>query len=41
MLTVRIIYLDGTEDIKAVLDLSEICLDGVMSLRVIRSEKAA
>lgn len=41
MITVRIIYLDGNEDIQDVLDLSDICLDGVESIKVIRNERLA
>lgn len=41
MITVRIIYLDGTEDIKDCLDISDICLDGVKEIKPIRDEKAA
>ena len=41
MLTVRVFYKDGTDDIKCVLDIADICLDGVESLKVIRSEKVA
>ena len=39
MLTVLITYLDDTTDIKDVLDLSDICLDGVSHLRVLRDER--
>lgn len=38
MLTVRIIYLDGTEDIKDCWELSDICLDGVKEIKTIRNE---
>jgi hypothetical protein len=41
MLTVRITYLNGTEDIKECWNLDDICLDGVESIKVIRNEKAA
>lgn len=41
MLTVRIFYKDGTEDVKMVLDVSEICLDNVLDIRIIRTEKVA
>ena len=41
MLTVLITYLDRTTDMKDVLDLSDICLDGVLSLKVIRDERIA
>ena len=39
MLTVIITYLDDTADIKDVLDLSDLCLDNVLSVRVIRDER--
>ena len=41
MLTVRIFYKDGTEDIKEVHDVSDICLDNVTEIKVIRNEKVA
>ena len=41
MLTVRIFYKDGTEEIKDCNDISDICLDGVANIKVIRQEKAA
>lgn len=41
MLTLRIIYLNGDEDIKACNNVDEICLDGVESIKVIRNERAA
>ena len=41
MVTVRIIYNDGSEDIKEVLDLSDVCLDNVLEIRIIRNERAA
>lgn len=41
MLTVRIIFLDGSEDIKECWDISEIVLDNVKEIKVIRNEKAA
>jgi hypothetical protein len=41
MLIVRIFYNDGTDDIKEVHNVDEICLDGVKSIKVIREEKAA
>ena len=41
MITVRIIYTNGNEDIKDVLSLDDICLDGVLSVRVIRDERTA
>lgn len=39
MKTVRITYKDGTEDIKDVNDVDEICLDNVVDIKVIRDEK--
>ena len=41
MITVRIIYLDGHEDIKDVWNEDEICLDGVESIKVIRDERTS
>ena len=41
MITVRIIYLDGSENIKCCNDLCELCLDNVLTIRIIREEKAA
>lgn len=41
MITVRIIYLDGTEDIKECCSVDELCLDGVESIKIIRNERAA
>lgn len=41
MITVKIIYLDGTSDIKDCLDVTDICLDGVQEVITIRDEKAA
>lgn len=38
ILTVRVIYLDGTEDIKECHELDEICMDNVDTMLVIRSE---
>ncbi len=38
MLTVRIIYLDGTEDIRDCFNVDDICLDGVQLIKVIRDE---
>jgi hypothetical protein len=38
MLTVLITYLTGNTDIRDCLDLSDICLDGVLTMRVIRDE---
>lgn len=40
MLTVRIIYKDGTETIKDVLSVDEICLDNVQDIKVIRNERS-
>ena len=39
MLTVIITYLDDTTDIKACNSLDELCLDNVLSVRVIRDER--
>jgi len=39
MLTVLITYTNGSTDIKDVLDLGDICLDGVYELKVIRDER--
>lgn len=39
MLTVRIYYINGNEDIKECWDVSDICLDGVASIKVIRDER--
>lgn len=36
--TVKITYTDGTTDLKECHDLSEICLDNVVTIRVIREE---
>lgn len=41
MITVRVIYTDGREDIQDVLDLDEVCLDGVYELKVIRDERSS
>ena len=41
MLIVRIFYKDGTEDVREVHSVDEICLDGVEDIRVIKNEKAA
>lgn len=41
MITVKIVYKDGTTDIKDVLDISDICLDNVLEIKVLRTEKAA
>jgi hypothetical protein len=38
MLTVRVIYIDGTEDIRDCFSVDDICLDGVQSIKVIRDE---
>jgi hypothetical protein len=39
MLTVKIIFKDGSFDLKDVWDLDEICLDNVLELKVIRDER--
>ena len=39
MLTVRIFYKDGTEEIKDCNDISDLCLDNVLELRIIRDEQ--
>lgn len=41
MITVRIIYTDGTDDIKSCNDISELCLDNVSSIKIIREDKVA
>lgn len=41
MITVRIIFKDGTEEIKDVFDVADICLDNVLNIKIIRNEKAA
>lgn len=41
MLTVRVFYKDGSEDLKEVLSLNDICLLNVLTLKVIRTEKVA
>jgi hypothetical protein len=41
MLTVKIIYLDGTDNIKDCWSVDEICLDGVEEVKVIRDERKA
>lgn len=41
MLTVRIFYKDGTEDVKDVWSIDEICLDNVAELKVIRDERSS
>lgn len=41
MLTVKVVYLDGKEDIRDCWSVDEICLDGVDYIKVIRNEKAA
>lgn len=38
MITVRIFFLDGTDDIKCCNDLSEICLDNVDRIKIIRQD---
>lgn len=39
MITVRLFMLNGTEDIKDVWSLDELCLDGVREFKVIRDER--
>jgi hypothetical protein len=39
MLTVKIIYKDGSTDLKDVWNVDEICLDNVKELRIIRDER--
>lgn len=39
MLTVKINYKDGTSNLVDCWSLDEICLDGVVSIRVIRNER--
>jgi hypothetical protein len=39
MITVKVVYLDGTEDIKDVLNTGDICLDGVDYVKVIREKE--
>lgn len=39
MLTVRIIYNDGTETVKDCWNVDEICLDNVKEIKTIRDEK--
>lgn len=39
MITVKIIYTNGTFDIKDCLDISDICLDGVALIRILRDER--
>jgi hypothetical protein len=41
MLLVKIFYTNGETDLKYVLDVSEVCLDGVSYIKIIRNEKAA
>lgn len=41
MLTVRIFYINGNEDVKDVWSVEDICLDGVKELKVIRDERKA
>jgi hypothetical protein len=41
LITVKIEYLDGTTDIKECWDISDICLDNVKDITIIRSEKVA
>lgn len=39
--TVRIFYKNGTEDIKECTSLDEICLDGVLRIKILLTEKVA
>lgn len=39
ILTVKVTYIDGTTDIKECHDLSEIIIDTVESIKIIREEK--
>lgn len=41
MLIVRIFYKDGTEDVKEVHNVADICLDNVQDIRIIKDEKVA
>lgn len=41
MITVKIIYKDGSSDIKDVLSFDEICLDNVVEFYPIRDERKA
>ena len=41
MITVLINFINGTSDIRACNDISELCLDGVSSVRIIRDERIA
>lgn len=41
MITVRIIYKDGSDDIKDCWNINDICLDGVESIKIIRDERKA
>lgn len=38
-LLVKVTYLDGTMDIKECLDVSDICLDNVFEIKILRKEK--
>jgi hypothetical protein len=38
MITVRILYLNGTDDIKQCRDIDELCLDGVKSIIIIHED---
>lgn len=38
MITVRVYFKDGTDDIKCCNDLCELCLDNVESIKIIRQE---
>ena len=39
MLTVKLIFLDGTSDLRDCWDVSELCLDGVLEIRIIRDDR--
>jgi hypothetical protein len=41
MLTILITYLDHTTDIRDCLDVSDICLDGVYDIRILRDERTS
>jgi hypothetical protein len=41
LLTVKITYTDDTTDIKECWNISDLCLDGVKDITIIRTEKIA